>query len=147
MFLLLTHSSGAHPNVRSRPLGSTPLHIAVAHGKVELMELLVESSADMTALDCNGCGVFDYAALSSDGLPPVACMEWLLKHGAVLPVDCTQLMATACASGGIYSQGVRLAVPNKHPLSAFSSDPHLPVEIWKEEHSVAARDSGARVHL
>ncbi|XP_070157821.1 metacaspase-2 isoform X1 [Polyergus mexicanus] len=56
--LFLRH--GGNPNVRSND-GMTPVHVAAAWGRINILKLLLASGGDPLCLDNDGCSPFHYA--------------------------------------------------------------------------------------
>lgn len=73
--VLICH--GADVNMRSHMSGNTALHIAVRHGHMDIIKLLIEGGCNLS-LRCNGKTALDFALnqRSSD------IVQYLLDHGA-----------------------------------------------------------------
>ena len=61
--------------------GWSPLMVAAYHNKIEAVQLLVESGADLYASNCNGTTVLMYAKDGAERAKDTSVLKWLLDSG------------------------------------------------------------------
>ena len=93
--LVEQHPETLDARLSPRHHGQTALHFAIARGRADILDLLIELDADLDATDHNGQTAMEFARLRGDR----QAAERLLDAGARQPPPRSVLEAPAVASG------------------------------------------------
>ena len=93
--LVEQHPETLDARLSPRHHGQTALHFAIARGRADILDLLIELDADLDAIDHNGQTAMEFARLRGDR----QAAERLLDAGARQPVRRSVPEAPAVASG------------------------------------------------
>ena len=103
--LVEQHPETLDTRLSPRHHGQTALHFAIARGRADILDLLIELDADLDAPDHNGQTAMEFARLRGDR----RAAERLLGAGARQPVHRSVLEASAVAS--VFADSIQSSTP------------------------------------
>ena len=112
------------------PLGMTPLHWSVYHGKLEIAELLVRNGANVSARDASGERPIHYAAARSTA----HMAKLLVAHGADVNAA-NAIGQTPLHFAAIWSRGVAtpaFLIANGAKINTLDSEGNTPLDTAEE---------------